>query len=166
MEARLEHRLTLALCAACLALLAAGAWPQLTVRRGATEPITPDITVAVSGAVRAPGNYRLPWGSRVEELVARAGGLRPDADGALVRPADPLVEGMSVHVPAARTGAGDARVSLNRGTRAELESLPGIGPAIASRIVTARPFHAVADLESVQGIGPATLKRLRPLVTL
>lgn len=166
MEARDENRLTFALCTVCLALLAWGAWPSFSVRSGTVAPDAPELTVSVAGAVQTPGTYLLPWGARVGDLLERAGGLLPDADPALVRPAEPLSEGEAVVVPTTRTAADLPRVSLNRSEPSELETLPGIGPVLAVRIVTGRPYRSVDDLEAVPGIGPATLDRLRPLVTL
>lgn len=59
-----------------------------------------------------------------------------------------------------------ARVNLNTASQAEIESLPGIGPALAQRIVEGRPYSSLEDLDRVKGIGPKLLERLRPLVTL
>lgn len=165
MEARHETRLTFALAGACLLLVAIGWWPRLTVRRAAAPaPSEPRLTVSIAGAVRAPGTYRLPWGARVESLLEAAGGLTRDADPTLIAPADPLSDGEAVVVPTVRTPAGEARVSLNRADAETLQVLPGIGPALAARIVAGRPFRRVDDLEGVSGIGPATMERLRPLV--
>lgn len=55
-------------------------------------------------------------------------------------------------------------LDLNTASQAELESLPGVGPVLAGRIIAHRPYKRVEDLDAVPGIGPATLKRLRPLV--
>lgn len=57
-----------------------------------------------------------------------------------------------------------ARVSLNHASLAELESLPGVGPSLAARIVAARPFHDVEALDRVRGVGPKSYARLVPLV--
>lgn len=66
---------------------------------------------------------------------------------------------------AARSAAARYPVDVNVATAQELEALPGVGPAIAARIVDARPFANVDDLERVRGIGPATLERIRPFAT-
>lgn len=81
------------------------------------------------------------------------------ADGSALR--------WDVPAPPCEAGAADAtpaRLSVNTATQAQLEALPGIGPALARRIMAERPYRQVADLDRVKGIGPATLHRLRPLV--
>ena len=57
-------------------------------------------------------------------------------------------------------------VNLNTASQAEIESLPGVGPALASRILEGRPYSTLDDLDKVKGIGPKLLERLRPLVSL
>jgi competence protein ComEA len=158
---RRARHLSWGFVAACLVLVVAGWAPRLPLRPPAPVPETPAIEVAVQGEVRTPGRYALPWGARVGDLVAAAGGLTAAAAPDLVDPAAPLVDGALVHVPARRSDLPGGRISLNEASLPELESLPGIGPALAARIVDARPFHAVDELERVSGIGPATMRRLR-----
>jgi competence protein ComEA len=150
--------------------------------------------VYVSGAVVTPGTFVLTPGARIADAITAAGGLRADADGALVNQAEHLFDGAQVHVPVAgvvgaapapRAGlsgllptptpesraaavalaAGDL-IELNTATQAELETLPGIGASKAQAIIANRPYANVDDLERVPGIGPATVNRLRPLVTV
>jgi len=160
-----ETSLTLLLLAACLGLLGWQLWPRLNVQRVEMTVEQPDITVSVAGAVVAPGVYALPWGSRAEDAVAKAGGLTDAAEATLLNLADPLTTGETVFVPEARTATGEDRLSLNTATERELELLvPGVGPVTAAKIVSARPFESVEDLLNVSGIGPATLEKIRPYV--
>jgi competence protein ComEA len=137
---------------------------------------TPLITVHVTGWVMNPGLVALPEGSRVADAVAGAGGLRPGADTTNVNLASVLADGEQVVIPGpgaepAREGEpdpGDGLVHLNRATAAELETLPGVGPVLAERIVQYReehgPFRTVEDLLDVPGIGEAKLASLREQV--
>lgn len=165
MGARAETFLTFTLLTLCLGLAGVNVYPRLTVQTVAVEFEYPDVTVAVMGEVETPGVYALPWGSRVEDLVAVAGGMTDGAEPTMVNLADPLTTGEAVLVPGARTDGGEARVSLNTATERELDLLlPGVGPVLAARIVAARPFRSVDDLTNVSGIGPTTLEKLRPYV--
>jgi competence protein ComEA len=137
------------------------------------------IVVDVSGAVRRPGVYEMPKDARVRDVISRAGGLRRNADVSGVNRAAPVVDGQQVVVPqkgaaggagVATAPAGGAAVSINAADLAQLDELPGIGPATAQKIIDDRtrngPFASVDDLDRVSGIGPATIEELRPLVTL
>lgn len=146
------------------------------------------IYVQVAGAVQKPGVYEVPAGSRVFEVLKRAGGATTEADEQALSLAAPLQDGARVYVPrrgeeiapppvapggtgAAGPGTSSspaAPVSLSNASQTELETLPGIGPRTAERIIAYReqngPFGSVEELEEVSGIGPAILERLRPLV--
>jgi competence protein ComEA len=139
------------------------------------------VVVDVSGAVRRPGVYRLPAGARVLEAVRRAG-PRPRADLAAVNLAARLTDGEQVSIPVrgAHPAAGPsdpgpgatpaAPVSLNSGSLEQLETLDGIGPALAERILDYRTAHggfrSLEELDQVSGIGPARLAALHGHVTL
>lgn len=133
--------------------------------------------VDVVGAVRRPGLYRLPDGSRVADAVSRAGGATRRADLSLVNLAAPLADGLQVVVPRRQSGSAGAAggsttpagpVHLNTATLEQLDTLPGVGPVTAQKILDYRQkngaFTAVDDLDAIPGIGPARLDTLRDLV--
>ncbi len=149
---------------------------------GTASPTTiAALVVQVAGAVSHPGVYHLPSGSRVGDLVRAAGGFATDADGDRVNQAAALADGTLIYIPhqgqtdlpdpvdgggTGPAGAVGAPVDLNTATAAQLDALPGVGPATAAAIITYRrqhgPFHQVGDLAQVAGIGPAKLAQIRP----
>ena len=161
-----ETLLTVGLIAACLGFTGFNVAPKLNISQTATVQTTPDITVSISGYVQVPGTYTLPWGARVEDLLKLAGGLREGADKNLINLAEQLDTGSAVFVPSSVSDAGFERISINSASAGMLETLPRIGPAMAQRIIDARPFNTVDDLLDVKGIGPKTLDKLLPVVTL
>ena len=147
------------------------------------------VVVHVTGAVSSPGVVTLPPGSRVTDAINAVGGASADADTEQLNLARVLGDGEQVRVPHAGEqlvapdpgpsppgGAsggstpGGGVVNINTAGAAELEALPGIGPALAARIVEYRdghgPFASVDDLTDVPGIGPAKLEALRSQATV
>lgn len=136
------------------------------------------ILVDVSGKVRDPGVRRLPAGSRVEDALAAAGGVRPGTDITGLNRARVLMDGEQVLVgapappPAAgggpAPGPGTGPLSLGTATVEQLDGLPGVGPVLAQHIVdfrTARGgFRSVEELRQVDGIGERRFADLRKLV--
>ncbi|MFD3555473.1 helix-hairpin-helix domain-containing protein [Streptomyces goshikiensis] len=132
------------------------------------------IVVDVSGKVRDPGVRRLPAGSRVEDALAAAGGVRPGTDTGGLNRARVLVDGEQVLVGApaqpvpGASGPGAGPLSLGSATVDQLDGLPGVGPVLAQHIVdfrTARGgFRSVEDLRQVNGIGERRFADLRKLV--
>ena len=140
-------------------------------------PAVPILVVDVVGAVRQPGLYRLPQGSRIADAVARAGGATAKAELALVNLAAPLADGTQIVVPArspvgaaapATPGAPAGPVHLNTATLEQLDALPGVGPVTAQKILDYRQQHgafsSVDELDAIPGIGPKRLDQLRDLV--
>ena len=133
----------------------------------------PALVVHVVGAVHRPGLYRLPHGSRVNDAVTRAGGPTRQADVSLVNLAAPLADGIQVVVPVkavpGQTTAGtttpEGPVHLNIATLEQLDSLPGVGPVTAQKILDYREkngaFSSLDDLDAIPGIGPARIEQLR-----
>ena len=161
--------------------------PVVSLGAGGSEPasvpvgrVRGPVVVHVVGAVRHPGVYRLPAGSRARDAVRHAGGVRPRADLASVNLAALLADGEQVRVPQlgapGPAGAGSgatgppAIVHLNGASAEELDGLDGIGPSLAERIVGYRVAHggfrSVDELDEVSGIGPVRLEALRPQLAL
>ncbi|QWW19048.1 ComEA family DNA-binding protein [Schaalia sp. 19OD2882] len=145
---------------------------------GAPAGTTTQVTVYVSGQVARPGVVVLPQGARVHQAVAAVGGLGPQADPSSVNMARILLDGEHVLVaalgqasppadggPGAGGGADAAAcVDLRTADATTLETLDGVGPALAGRIIAHRkrgaPLDSLADLDAVPGIGPALLARI------
>ncbi len=147
--------------------------------------------VDVSGAVQKPGIYTLPTGSIVADAIAAAGGPATDADLDRINKAMALQDGAQVYVPSTAEVAPlpllnmapsatvaptmtstesasepGVRVNINTATLEELDTLPGVGPATAQRIVDGRPYNTIEDLMRVKGIGEATFGKLKDHITV
>jgi competence protein ComEA len=136
-----------------------------------------DAIVHVAGAVRSPGVYRLPAGSRVTDAIERAGGPAADADQNAINLAAALADGQQVVVPAKAPASGggvasagwaaapDGPISLGTATVEQLDTIEGIGPVTAEQIAEFRDQNggvsSVDDLDQISGIGPATMEALR-----
>jgi competence protein ComEA len=133
-----------------------------------------DVVVDVTGAVARPGVYRLPAGSRVTDAVGRAGGATAAALLEAINLAARLADGQQVVVPkkgpggAALATAGaaeDGPISLGTASAEQLDTIDGIGPVTAQKIVEYRDqqggLASVDQLDQVSGIGPATMQSLR-----
>ena len=135
-----------------------------------------DVVVHVAGAVRDPGVYRLPGGSRVTDAIERAGGVAPGGIGDAINLAAPLADGQQIQIPdrsqapvgvSAGTGlaADDGPISLGSATVEQLDTIEGIGPVTAAAILAFRDERggvaSVDELDEISGIGPATMEALR-----
>ncbi len=141
----------------------------------------------VLGAVRRPGLVRLPGGARVQDALRAAGGQRDGARLGDLNLAQPLVDGQQVVIgrgdgrsevrggtgppstgsgPPAVAGVPDGSVDLNVATAAQLETLPGVGPVTAAKIIAWRDEHGrfsrIEELQEVSGIGPKTYAEIAP----
>lgn len=137
------------------------------------------VVVYISGYVVRPGVYRLEGEPRAIDGVNAAGGFATGADPTKINLAQKLTDGMQINVPGAMTpaaggtaggAAANAKVSINNADKKQLESLPGIGPALAERILEHRKtqgsFMTLEDLKKVPGIGDAKYNALKEKIAL
>lgn len=157
---------------------------------GSPEVSTPLIAVHVVGHVVKPGVYFLPKGSRAVDAIEAAHGLHKDAMQEGVNLASPLMDGAQIYVPSrneVKSGAsptngsstsnvigtsqssGTSLININTAAAAELETLPGIGPATAAKIIADREknghYASLEDLGRVSGIGEKKIEALSGLAT-
>jgi competence protein ComEA len=158
--------------------LHAGAQQEIAVVEETPAPTrTPEqhLVVDVSGAVAHPGVYRLPGGSRVIDALLAAGGMTGEADLVALNKAAPVRDGQRIYVPrpgetvpaGVASAEGQLKLDINHATAGELESLPGIGPTTAARIVrsrNARPLARVEELQTRGLVSARVLADIRDLV--
>jgi competence protein ComEA len=155
---------------------AAGSPPAVRIERSSPSGAA---VVHVAGAVRRPGVYRMRPGSRIDDAVRRAGGATRRADLSAVNLAAKVEDGRQVLVPpktaagvvaATAPGGATAPVNLNTATAEQLDTLDGVGPATAQKILDHRQEHGgfgrVDELAQVPGIGPKRLAAIREKVTV
>ena len=149
------------------------------------EPVEQDlITVDVKGAVKSPGIYDLPVGSRVNDAVQKAGGLTEQADSKSLNLAQKVSDEALVYVPtkgeessSQQAGSGapsstskDKKVNLNKASLEELKKVKGLGGKRAQDIIDHREsngkFKSVDELKKVSGIGAKTIEKLKDYVTV
>lgn len=165
--------------------------PPSAITAPVASPTPGPLRVDVAGAVKTPGVYTLPRGSLVSDAITVAGGAASDADLDRINKALALQDGAQVFVPriaqplpalvnptstnptsvpsVTRGGQAPAAsnlVNLNTASTEELDTLPGVGPATAQRIIEGRPYGVVEDLLRVKGIGQATFDKLKDQVTV
>ena len=149
------------------------------------EPLEQDlITVDVKGAVKSPGIYDLPVGSRVNDAVQKAGGLTEQADSKVLNLAQKVSDEALVYVPtkgeelaSQQAGSGttsstskEKKVNLNKASLEELKQVKGLGGKRAQDIIDHREtngkFKSVDELKKVSGIGAKTIEKLKDYVTV
>jgi competence protein ComEA len=157
-------------------------------------PTAPPIVVHVSGAVSEPGVYTLPPDCRVQAALDAAGGPLPEANVGEINLAAFIQDGSQLWIPFQASGQSRMAsptsnatppenkyikpvqavpgelININTATQSELESLPGIGPVTAERIIAYRedngPFASIEDIDKVPGIGPAKFDQVKDLITV
>lgn len=159
------------------------------VAGAATGSESAKIKVDISGEVMRPGVYSLPAEARVQDALIAAGGLTSSANrnyvDRAINLAQKITDGAKIYIPAESsipdsTGSNTANsagassvvgdissiVSINSGTESELDSLPGIGPVTAQKIIDGRPFGVLEDLVSKKVLGQKTFDKIKSLISL
>lgn len=151
---------------------------------------TVDITTEIAGEVITPGVYKLPSGSRINDLLVLAGGLSSKADrewtDKYLNRASKLTDGQKVYIPSvnqqsnnttANKTVGDQTVSspivmtgvtpvnINTASVSELDTLPGIGPVFGQKIIEQRPYSTVQELVSKGVLNQSLYNKVKDLVT-
>lgn len=141
------------------------------------RPLKNGPIVYITGAVAQPGVLTLPPSSRVVDAITAAGGPQPDANLTAINLARTLIDGEHIHVattdetptqpPNTPTETSThSCIQLDTATASDLQTLPGIGPALATRILTYRTNHphiaTVDELDTISGIGPSLIDKIRP----
>lgn len=150
-------------------------------------PTEKPIIVHITGAVPRPGVYALAQGSRVQDAISAAGGFLADAERTSINLARALEDGEQLDIPymegaspvigtempmpaSTELASSSDLININTASQSELESLPGIGPTTAQKIIEYRetngPFITTQDIINVSGIGPGTYERIKDLITV
>lgn len=155
-------------------------------------PTTPvEIIVHIAGAVENDGIQKLPENSRVADAIEAAGGLTSDANTKNVNLAQKIVDGQKIYIPNNAEdeedieiienstpqvettdifSSGNGLVNINTATQTELETLPGIGPSTASKIISYRntngKFKSIEDIQNVSGIGDSKYAQIEDKITV
>ena len=142
------------------------------------------IMIDIAGGVVSPGVYKLAAGSRVEDAITAAGGLSADVDSELlaktVNRAMKLTDGAKIFIPSAvdvaqsstvvatsgKPSQNGGAVSINFASQSELESLSGIGPATAAKIISGRPYQTLEELVTKKAMGTSLFEKLKNQLSL
>ena len=153
------------------------------------------VVIHITGSVKNPGIVKLKYGSRIEDAIEAAGGLTENADITNVNLAYVLDDGVKIRIPSITDekngdeqiledgsgeniieetnmtlGASTKEVNINKATETELQSLPGIGASLASRIIEYRnqngKFSKIEDIKNVNGIGDSKYDNIKDFITV
>lgn len=136
------------------------------------------ITIDVSGAVIAPGVYEFPQGARIKDAITKAGGLSDDADreqiAKSINLAQPLQDGIKVYIPKVGDSVASSQISsnissqinINTASANDLDTLPGVGPKTAEKIISGRPFTKIEELITKKIVGQATFEKIKDKISV
>lgn len=153
-----------------------GSTPSDDIKIISTESETEgEIVVHIDGAIEKAGVYKLPKDVRVSDAVSAAGGLTADADQSRINLAAKLADGQKIYI--AKVGeniqgqsltgsAATGLINMNTATEAQLDTLPGVGPVTAQKIIASRPYSSLEELLSKKAVGRSTFEKIKDLVTV
>lgn len=147
------------------------------------------VLIDVSGAVENPGVYELPEESRVQDALISAGGMSEDADRQRIAQeinlAAPLTDGAKLYIPfvgdssdaalggssgntssGSTLGSTSTRINVNTASETELDTLPGIGPVTAQKIIDNRPYQAIEELLEKKAVGQSVFEKIKEQVSV
>ena len=140
------------------------------------------VTVDISGRVQNPGVYTVPEGSRLNDIIERAGGLLDDADLDAINRAENVQDGQKLYIPQngeespnvagqeSQTASSGGKININRADSTELQQINGVGPATAEKIIEYRKvngrFNSIEDIQNVSGIGEKTFEKIKDSITV
>ncbi|MBO6202247.1 MAG: helix-hairpin-helix domain-containing protein [Selenomonas sp.] len=144
-----------------------------------------EITIYVTGAVNKPGLVKVAEGARAADAINACGGLLPIADSEKINLAQNLKDGQQLKVPEkersnsnvdkskadmSKNGGSGEMVNINTADEKALDTLPGIGPAMAKRIIEYREaeglFQSIEDIKKIRGIGDAKFEKLKDKICI
>lgn len=150
--------------------------------------IKSQISVDIEGGVDSPGVYQFEDGKRIEDAILKAGGLTNDADLAWIEKnmnkAAKLVDGGKIYIPSLSEGKNSnvkvqmtnsesntlgvitGLININSASQSELESLPGVGPVTAVKIIEGRPYQTLEELKTKKSIGSALYDKIKVKLTI
>lgn len=141
---------------------------------GRYQPVSLDLVqpttkeVEIKGEVKSPGIYTVKWEATIQDVIQKAGGTTNQADTSSLSLVKEVNDKEVIVVPKLEETVVE-KVSINSGTLEQLDSLPGIGPAIAQRIIEYRQtqsFTSLEDIKNVKGIGDVMYEKIKDLITL
>ncbi len=143
------------------------------------------MVIYICGAVASPGVYELPLGSRVNDAVIAAGGFSAEADHNYVNLAEPISDGIKIQIPTVQevstmqpvisgnfsnSDLGSGLININRASKEDLKTIPGIGDGIATKIVDYRTqngnFSTIEDIMKVSGIKEKLFSKIKDYITV
>lgn len=162
--------------------------PQMEfVKAENDQTITKQLVVDVSGAIEKPGVYSLDFDSRIKDALVMAGGLSADADRKWISKhtnlAAKLIDGTKIYIPRQDEVEADAAqytgvqalgaasksnglININTASTTQLDTLPGVGPVTAGKIIAARPFNSINELLSKKAVNSSTFEKIKDKVTV